>query len=79
MTPRLYSAAEIRVGDEVPGVGVINRIERSLGEIRLYSGQAITLAIRVGPDTPILATRRHTDTPRDTPTHPPNSVTCEIV
>ena len=54
----LYSANEIRVGDDVPGLGTVKRIVRRLGEIDLYWALMPLTFVTLGPDTPVLARRQ---------------------
>ena len=57
MTYLLYRAAEIRLGDQVVGLGTINRIERKLGEITLHWQHWPGSYVTVGVDTQLLAHR----------------------
>lgn len=58
MSLLLYRAAEIDVGDEVPGLGAVKRVVRRPGEVDLYWALMPATFVRLGVDTPVLARRR---------------------
>lgn len=58
MSHLLYRADEIRVGDDVPGLGSVRRIVRRLGEVDLYWALMPLTFVTLGIDTPVLASRQ---------------------
>lgn len=57
MSYMLYRADEIRIGDELVGIGKVRRIDRKIGSIDLYWALMPNTFVRVGLDTQVLAQR----------------------